>query len=163
MKYGRRTGAPVVELPPNACCPECGAAQVHGLRIRGTILAGCSDCRALWEALPPDAPEDIGVTPQPFRKSCDNCAFHKNSPERSDPEKWQALQEAFAYRETPFYCHKGMPIQAEGEDWPTDHGFKYPLTPDGRPDRSRLRLCAGFIAWWRAISPDPVPGMNSPA
>jgi len=149
-------------IPANARCPECGTDRVVGLIYDGRKVGACIPCKCIWEALPADAPADIGITPQPFRKSCDNCAFHKNSPERQDSEKWNALEMSFAYQEKPFYCHKGVPLQSEDEDWPTDHGFKYPLLPDGRSDVARLRLCAGFVAWWRAISNDPVPGMLPP-
>lgn len=147
-------------IPANARCPSCGTADVYGVQMDGRKLAGCSDCKAIWEPLPADAPPDIGTKPQPFRKSCDNCAFHRNSPERSDPEKWADLTMSMALQEKPFYCHKGVPLQVEGDDWPTDHGFKYPLTDDGLPDTGRLRLCAGFIAWWADMcSTEPAPGM----
>lgn len=155
-----------VPLPSDTTCPECGSKRVVGCRVEIGTLGGCMACRSLWELLPSDAPPDIDGRPQPFRKACDNCAFRRGSPERSDPSDWEGLLIGLAGAGTAFYCHKGVPRQVDGDGYISpdgrDHGFRYPVAADGKShDLSRMRVCAGFIAWWRGISNGaPTPGLD---
>jgi hypothetical protein len=63
---------------------------------------------------------------------------------------------AIAFQEKAFYCHKGVPLSG------ALHGFEYPKHPDGTAIRTELRVCAGFIAWWKGISRqrDYIPGLT---
>jgi len=95
-----------------------------------TPVGVCGDCRALWEAYPPDWSHDA-VEAAP----CDNCAFAKGSPESADREGWTELL-ANLKDGNVFNCHKGAPIIVgpDGkvefdEAWVTRHG----------------RTCAGFV------------------
>lgn len=139
-------------------CPRCGGGRIAATALKGTIYEACGDCKIVWEALPADAPAEVDGRPQPFRKACDNCAFRQGSPERSDPEAWESLTMAMAFQEKAFYCHKGVPL-TEARD-----GFQYPKRPDGTHIREQLRVCAGFIAWWKGISGQSahIPGLTSP-
>jgi hypothetical protein len=139
-------------------CPKCGNDRIAAIALKDTVYEGCGACRTVWEALPGDAPVDVDGCPQPFRKACDNCAFRRGSPERSDPEQWEGLTMALACQEKAFYCHKGVPL-TEARD-----GFQYPRHPDGTHIREQLRVCAGFIAWWKGISgqSDYIPGLTPP-
>jgi len=51
-----------------------------------------------------------------------------------------------------FHCHKGVPIVPDSE-----HGFAFPHRPDGTADKSKLRLCRGYLnalgKWWGAAEP----------
>lgn len=140
-------------------CPRCAGTTTASIALKGTVYEACGPCKIVWEALPADAPADRNGTPQPFRKACDNCAFRQGSPERSDPEAWEGLTMALACQEKAFYCHKGVPLTE------TRDGFQYPQHPDGRHIREELRVCAGFIAWWKGISGqrDYIPGVTPPA
>lgn len=152
------TNFPTFTLPPNARCPICGTPVHVGVIYDGRKVAGCVDCRCFWEPLPKGAPPDLEGKPQPFTKSCDNCAFLKGSKERSDPEIWEGMQLQMACMGSAFYCHKGVPLAQEGDGF--KHGFQYPERPDGSADVEKLRLCAGFIAWWLSLRTDePVPGL----
>lgn len=152
--------------PEQRLCPDCGSTRVYGLTLpaRGQ-LAGCPACKAIWEPLPIGTPPDREGKPQPFRKACDNCAFRQGSPERADREAWWSLQMGLAGSGRPFYCHKGVPLQVEGDGYASpdgeSHGFRYPVTADGKAhDLGRMRVCAGFIAWWKGFKTDePVPGL----
>ncbi|MBP8235584.1 MAG: hypothetical protein KAY22_25135 [Rhizorhabdus sp.] len=126
------------------------------MRLKGTVYEGCGTCKIVWEALPANAPLDVDGRPQPFAKACDNCAFRQGSPERSDPEAWEGLTMALAFQEKAFYCHKGVPLN-EARD-----GFDYPKREDGTHPVEQLRVCAGFIAWWKGISGqrDYIPGIT---
>lgn len=140
-------------------CPLCTSSNTASIELKGTIYEACGPCKIVWEALPLDAPADIDGRPQPFRKACDNCAFRHGSPERSDPEAWEGLTMAMAYQEKAFYCHKGVPL-TEARD-----GFQYPKHANGVHIREELRVCAGFIAWWKGISrqKEYIPGLAPPS
>ncbi|WP_010127469.1 hypothetical protein [Sphingomonas sp. KC8] len=133
----------------------------------GKAYDGCLACKALWEPLPADAPPDVDGSPQPFRKACDNCAFRRGSPERSDEDGWEGMLIGMAGRESAFYCHKGVPLSQPGDGYVAANGenpgFRYPLMADGKShDLSRLRVCAGFIAWWKGLTRGrgPIPGLS---
>jgi len=55
-----------------------------------------------------------------------------------------------------FHCHKGVPLDPEGED-----GFDY---PKDRPEK--LRLCRGYLnalgKWWGAAEPDQSKAPGAP-
>jgi hypothetical protein len=74
-------------------------------------------------------------------------AFRPGSPEQTHAEKWKELIAKLRAGAT-FHCHKGVPLDPEGED-----GFAY---PKDRPEK--LRLCRGYLnalgKWWGAAEPD---------
>lgn len=74
------------------------------------------------------------------REPCDGCAFHPNSPERADRERWEQLMLSCMHK--PFVCHKTA-LQLQGDRW---HGsFDVTRKPDGSPaELSDHMLCAGF-------------------
>lgn len=135
-------------------CPRCGCRRTGTVEHR--VIAGfyartlevCANCAAAWEPLPPgtdrhsDHRDDDG-SPFPFPEPCDNCAFRPGSPEQRDPAQWRALMDQLKAG-ARFYCHKGVPIDPEGED-----GFAYPRGADGRPAERKLRLCRGFLNAWK--------------
>ena len=124
-------------------CPRCGSSKVAKIRLPGAGWHhGCmeSGCSTLWE---PFAVEDLMFAEEEFssfKTPCNNCAFRKDSPERNDPDKWAALMSQFETGMTVFYCHKGVPLsQEEGES------HEHPKNPDGTWDKSRMRMCRGFV------------------
>lgn len=86
-------------------------------------------------------------------RGCSDCAFRKDSPERSTPYEEETLL-GLAERGQPFWCHDGMrrPVQwrhphgvtidGDPADWqpPIVHGV--PFRADGSPGL----LCAGWAA-----------------
>lgn len=131
-------------------CPVCLSSRVMTAKTPATVqefygkeLTVCGDCKAAWEpideALVWDRSEACASTSAP----CDNCAFRPGSLEQRDTEKWKAMI-ASLQGGGSFYCHKGVPIDPEGED-----GFKY---QKGTPQR--MRLCRGYLnalgKWWGA-------------
>lgn len=129
-------------------CPKCRSrliAEVPPLpegidaRFYGTALRACRRCKSVWEAEPERQDPDDPVA---WREPCDNCAFRPGSPETADPAGWRTLL-AQLKAGSPFYCHKGVPIDPGSE-----HGFAYPLDRPGK-----MRMCRGFLnavaAWER--------------
>ena len=76
-----------------------------------------------------------------FRRPCDNCAWRKGSPERSDPDKWEHLQQQIHYCGATFYCHKGVPLSDE-----EGQTHDQPKLPNGKHNTKNMRLCAGYLA-----------------
>ena len=129
-------------------CPRCESKRVASIKMQdsGDTISGCIACKTLWE--PFDIAELIDDQDpySSFQTMCENCAFRPDSPEREDPKQWQNLIEMLAYLETPFMCHKGVPLAAPESDDSHDH----PKRPDGRPDLSRSRYCRGWMLYARA-------------
>lgn len=126
-------------------CPDCGSSDVWlisafgagGRTVPDTGL--CSACGCNWESFDPALLTESADPLSPFRKPCDNCAFHKNSPERRDEMGWLALECSFI-NGVPFVCHKGVPICRDGTE-----SHRHPTTAAGHPDIDNMRLCAGYI------------------
>lgn len=120
-------------------CPKCGCRKVfvaEGITFKGygPDIATCKNCDAIWE---PFDPAQIWNKDDPvcsFIDPCNNCAFRPGSNEQQNREEWikmiGSLREGAA-----FYCHKGVPIEANAE-----HGFAYP-----EHDQTKLRLCRGYL------------------
>lgn len=127
-------------------CPKCGCRKVafHPFMTfegYGPGLACCLNtaCKAIWEPFDPELIWDPDDPFCSFREPCNNCAFRPGSNEQQDREKWLELIGNLK-KGGQFYCHKGVPIEADAE-----HGFAYPTLKDGTPDRRRLRLCRGYL------------------
>ena len=121
-------------------CPVCGSDRVAQFRLRGSDWHhACMDCKAMWEPFKAEDLLDSEDEYSSFKIPCDNCACRKDSPERQDKLKWEALIRRFEAGGT-FMCHKGVPLSfKEGESH--DH----PKTPDGKWDMTRMRVCRGFL------------------
>lgn len=137
-------------------CPACGSPRVVQPHIQHSYeqYAGCIDCSAIWEPLPPGDHTDSDGSPFPFPEPCDNCAFRPGSPEVEDRTEWQKLLFKLKHGGR-FYCHKGVPLG--GED-----GFQYPKKPDGTHDEDNMRLCRGFLnAWakWNRVEREEMEGL----
>ena len=101
----------------------------------------CRACFTMWE---PFAKEDLIDQENAlsiFRRPCDNCAWRKGSPERSDPDKWEHLQQQIHYCGATFYCHKGVPLSHE-----EGQTHDQPKLPNGKHNTKNMRLCAGYLA-----------------
>jgi hypothetical protein len=119
----------------------------HDVEFYGRQIAICANCRTAWEPIEQSL---LGTLTDPcasFREPCDNCAFRPGSPEQADTEKWKELVAKLRAGGT-FHCHKGVPLDPEGED-----GFAY---PKHKPEK--MRLCRGYLnalgKWWGAAEPD---------
>ncbi|HEX9648903.1 MAG TPA: hypothetical protein VGB88_15460 [Alphaproteobacteria bacterium] len=132
-------------------CPRCACRKVRHVSHGGTPfyarnLEVCVNCGALWEPLPPGGDHrDSDGTPFPFPEPCDNCAFRAGSPEQQDTPEWKKMM-AKLKAGGPFYCHKGVPIEPDGE-----HGFAYPKA------HRKLRLCRGYLHMRFAKLPSAEP------
>ena len=121
-------------------CPACESERIVEIRIRGgDEHYACMDCKVMWEPFAAEDQLDPEEEYASFKVPCDNCAFRKGSPERSDKLKWELLISRFESGGS-FVCHKGVPLSfKEGESH--DH----PKTPDGEFDMTRVRYCRGFL------------------
>lgn len=142
-------------------CPACGSRAVAfdaNLTTAGygPGLAVCRRCKAIWEAFDPAQIWDKSDPHCSFREPCNNCAFRPGSPEQADIEAWKMLLDKLKCGGS-FYCHKGVPIEANAEHW-----FAYPhrvasVDLDGVkittniPIRTALRLCRGYLNAWPAL------------
>lgn len=125
-------------------CPDCGTGGEHvmHLKVRGEPAVGiCKLCGTAWETFDPADLAVEGDTYGPFKSPCDNCAWRKGSPERSNPETWDDLMIRIKIGEAVFYCHKGVPI-GDGED---GQSHVHPRKPDGTWDQDKMRECAGWL------------------
>ena len=140
------------------CCPTCQRADVISATVPpelaaiakgyGPTLALCKACRIMWEPIDEALLWDPDDPLCSFSEPCDNCAFRPGSPEQADKEKWRAMLDqlkAGMTRGGAFYCHKGVPIEAESE-----HGVAYPPDESGKPITKELRVCRGFLNAWGA-------------
>jgi hypothetical protein len=112
-------------------CGGCGSRNL--LASSDGKHAVCIDCRRLQEPETRDWPEAV---------MCDNCAFRKGSPERSDPWRWMQVSETVEDG-TPFHCHKGLPMT-----WHREHLSATFEMPD--PATGRVTVCAGWLATYVA-------------
>jgi len=128
----------------------------HGIKFYGRQIALCANCRTAWEPIDGALIWDSSDLCASFSEPCDNCAFRPGSPEQANPEKWKEMIRQLRAGGA-FHCHKGVPLDPEGED-----GFAY---PKHRPEK--LRLCRGYLnalgKWWGAAEPDQskTPGTES--
>jgi hypothetical protein len=129
-------------------CPECGSANIRArLKVQSheTLYDICVDCCAVWESIPASEHFKRDGELIAFKQPCDNCAFRSGSPESQDKEAWRNLLEQLRAGGS-FFCHKGVPIKTLGKGHGAD--FKFPLRPDGMPDKDQMRLCRGFLKAW---------------
>jgi|GEM_PF-2292142 len=136
-------------------CPKCASSKIAydpALRFKGfgPGLGTCQNCKTLYEPFLPEHLWDTGDPHGSFKDPCNNCALRPGSPEKADPAKWRELIGELKQGQA-FYCHKGTPIEPDAE-----HGFAYPQktvsielgdlkTETTVSDRSKLRLCRGFL------------------
>lgn len=129
----------------------------HPACCYGVVIYGPSRCTC-WDPVfdvdqadpqPPASDAEIDTR----ERRCGDCAFLRNSPERSDPLTEEELLE-LPLRGERFWCHDGMrrpvayrhpdlgDVPALPDDWqpPTVNGV--PFRADGRPGL----LCAGWAA-----------------
>ena len=144
------------KLPGLDVCPECGSPRLAMMRIHRTggpdvVMAGCAvgGCGAIWEPVDPGILAAESDCTAPFTRPCDDCAFRPDSPERRDRAEWEALMRKFETG-TRFYCHKGVPTEAVSADSDEGTRYRFPRREDGQYDQSRMRFCAGWLAWWLA-------------
>jgi hypothetical protein len=142
------------------CCPKCksGRVLVHDtteirpLEFYARKIAVCADCRTAWEPVDESLIWDPSDPHCSFSEPCDNCAFRPGSPEQADTAKWKEMI-ASLRAGASFHCHKGVPLAPDSE-----HGFAYPQDADGNANKSKLRLCRGYLnalgKWWGAAEPD---------
>lgn len=138
-------------------CPSCGSGRIAC--VMHTDLDFCLKCHRVWERLPAREPFTRDGEQQPFRLPCNNCAFRGKSPERLDEERWSDLQFSLSHGGA-FYCHKGVPFTAIGEDGKSvvegERNFEFPRKPDSVVinarnhqyfpyDTERMRLCRGYL------------------
>jgi hypothetical protein len=142
------------------CCPTCKSPRVHihgdhGVKFYSRQIAICANCRTAWEPIDASLIWDASDPCASLSAPCDNCAFRPGSPEQSDTAKWKELI-AQLRSGAAFHCHKGVPLDPEGED-----GFAY---PKDRPEK--LRLCRGYLNalgnGWGAAEPDQSNGPGTP-
>lgn len=127
-------------------CPVCGSTRALAIHLNSTSemknIRSCMECETAWEPYDPSACIDPTDPVSAFTAPCDNCAFRPHSPEREDAKEWRRLT---AYLEIGgrFYCHKGVPLsKQEGQT------HDQPKLPSGEHDTAKMRLCAGYLAWW---------------
>lgn len=147
-------------------CPKCGCRRVEALlvaqefplRFYAQDLEACVNCKAIWEPIDRTLlwdPDDLLAA---FSEPCGNCAFRPGSPEQGNPDRWREILDAVKLHGGEFFCHKGVPLDPVGE-----HGFAYPTKVEPRasamagetvriPDRSRMRLCRGFLNMWGQLA-----------
>lgn len=146
IQHGGSTAARIWdELHPDDDRAPCCYGSIHG-------QIGCTCWTPVWEheqqpVCPPQRPEDL----QAQRRMCGDCAYRKDSPERSNKLTEEQLLE-LAEAGTPFWCHQGMrraarwvhpdgrELPGQPDDWqpPMRAGIPYRL--DGQPGL----LCAGW-------------------
>ena len=160
-RRARRAAKIAKAIPGTAdCCPTCKSPRVrihgdHGVKFYGREIAICANCRTAWEPIDGALIWDPSDPCASFSEPCDNCAFRPGSPEQNDSAKWKELI-AQLRAGGAFHCHKGVPLDPEGED-----GFDY---PKDRPEK--LRLCRGYLnalgKWWGAAEPDQSKAPGAP-
>lgn len=143
-------------------CPKCASrrwadtAQPVTAFYAG-IIRVCGNCRTAWEPFDPADTIDPTTPNESFREPCGNCAFRPGSPEQADVVEWKRTIASLKAGGS-FYCHKGVPITpSEG------HGFAY---PNGGRNRTKLRLCRGYLnmlpAIWKARAATVPAGADEP-
>lgn len=128
-------------------CPGCGSDRIVELALPDSGKFGaCPACLLVWEPIPEGEAYLTDGEMLPFEKPCDNCAFRGSSTERANPDYWESLQTNLAHG-GQFLCHKGVPLRVIGETGKQidAHDFEYPKKADGSYDRSRMRLCRGYL------------------
>jgi len=101
--------------------PKCWGCAIYGPR-KCTEQTLSDDVHLSCEA------EGHRLAAERGGQPCDDCAFRPRSPEA----KQEGLLARVVRQETPFYCHKGMPLDgkgkmpAEGDYFPRDHKL-YPI------------------------------------
>lgn len=119
------------------------------------IYDACVACSKVWERLPVGEPFERDGEQMPFAIPCDNCAFRGGSDERTDKDLWTDLQLKFSMG-GEFYCHKGVPLK-DIKAGPNEFDFPrvtktIDIAGECRPyeswDRSRMRLCRGYLNQW---------------
>lgn len=130
-------------------CPKCGGAKVTRAMLKpgtfngyGPLIAVCVSCKALWEPVHHDLIWDPDDPLCAFKDPCNNCAFRPGSPEQRNRKEWASIK-ANIESSGGFYCHKGVPIEPGAK-----HGFAYPVGPDGKEVRNKMRLCRGYLNAW---------------
>jgi len=115
-------------------CLHCSGKKTAVVTIKSRTIQICVSCEKMWH------PNSDGITSKtvPLISCCDDCAFKKGSPERSDPYRWMRMLERFEAG-TEFWCHKDVPTAPDG--------YGYRLTKSGKPDARVHRLCRGWLNW----------------
>jgi hypothetical protein len=117
-------------------------------------LDSCTCWEPIWnrEQQPPQLPVQL-TDLQPRDWLCGDCAFRKDSPERSSEYEEETLL-GLAERGQPFWCHDGMrrplewrhphglTIAGDPADWQPPIVHAIPFRADGTPGL----LCAGWAA-----------------
>lgn len=142
------------------CCPQCkgGRVLIHDTtevrpnEFYARQIAVCAECKIAWEPVDESLIWDRSDPHCSFSEPCDNCAFRPGSPEQADTAKWKEMI-ASLRAGASFYCHKGVRLAPGSE-----HGFAYPHDATGKANKSKLRLCRGYLnalgKWWGAAEPD---------
>ncbi len=115
-------------------CAGCGSAEIVTTdEIAGadTRYGLCAACGRLQE---------VETRAEPLRMMCDNCAYRRGSPERSDPYGWAEHWDRHIVDGLPFYCHKGLPL-----DFNPRGSTDVTATPEVLAE-ARVKPCAGWIA-----------------
>lgn len=148
-------------------CPKCACRKVRRVEqpvtdLYARTLEICVNCGVAWEPLDPVQIWDKSDPHCSFRDPCDNCAFRPGSPEQRDPKRWSELMSGLKGG-AQFFCHKGVPLDLDHKT-PSDSGFAYPYTADGKPNLKKLRLCRGYLNMLGKIlaKPDPLPQRQRP-
>lgn len=127
--------------------PCCDGSAVYGAQ-RCTCWQPVYEVEQA-EPRPPKGPEDL----RGRRRMCGDCAFRKDSPERSYAWGEEALFE-LADKGEPFWCHEGMrrptywrhpdgrTVPGSPHDWQPAQLGQIPYQADGSPGL----LCAGWLA-----------------
>ena len=107
-------------------CGGCGSRNLTTVKLpdRGITYGHCREC---------GRGQDVELRDWPEATPCDDCAFRKGSPERSDPDKWAGLEELVKGGGT-FHCHKGLPHDIATGSY---------AAPDAAT--GRVTVCAGWI------------------
>jgi len=149
MNRAQRRAAKLTPAAPGSRerCPKCkshrtATAPQAITKFYAREITVCGTCGSAWEPMPPGEPRHPDEPTMAFQEPCDNCAFRPGSPEQANTAEWRELM-ASLKAGASFHCHKGVPIEPGSE-----HGFAYPLGPDGKGDRAKLRTCRGFLNAW---------------
>ncbi|MFJ9719875.1 hypothetical protein ACIRPQ_28785 [Streptomyces sp. NPDC101213] len=125
-------------------CPYCDRGDM------GDAVGRCLHCHGagkITEEEAGDIPRDtltpLPVPPGVMGASCGDCAYRSGSPEQE--EGGAQLPDG-----SPFWCHTGMDVAADGHYEPAG----YFDAPDGRQYPLGALLCHG---WWAVNSGLPLP------
>lgn len=126
-------------------CPRCASRKTGDLDQQVTpfysrTIRVCGNCGTAWEPADPAKMLDKGDRYSCFVDPCDNCAFRKGSSEQRDPDQWRETLGKLGFLAGRFYCHKGVPLDPEGEN-----GFAYPQDRNGKYVERKMRLCRGYL------------------